>query len=241
MKKTPMHAKGKGKGFYVALGICLITLAAAVYIGVTGTIERLNEDKTLELESDITEKGSDDWVFPEAEDVNQVESDVPMESQAASEEVSEEISEETLAQEPAEIAPEFMFPLEGTVINPFSNGELVKSKTLKEWRTHDGVDLKAIANTPVKAAADGTVEEIKEDALWGVCITISHSAGYTSHYRGLKPDVSVKKGQTVAVGEVIGSVGNTAEIEIGEESHLHFALQLEGEWIDPMSVMGNNN
>ena len=34
------------------------------------------------------------------------------------------------------------------IFNPYSNGELVKSKTLNEWRTHDGVDIKADIATP---------------------------------------------------------------------------------------------
>lgn len=239
MKKTPMHTREKGKGFYLALGICLITLAIAVYIGVTGTVKRLNQDRTLELESSTVEEPSNDWNFPEAEEVDLPGDDVPMESDAVSQDSAQTGAD--VATEPVEATPEFMIPLEGSILNPFSNGELVKSKTLNEWRTHDGVDLKAMANTPVKAAADGTVEEITEDPLWGVCITLTHSGGYTTYYSGLKPEVSVKKGQTVAVGEAMGSVGNTAEIEIGEESHLHFAMQLDGEWIDPMSVMAVGN
>ena len=78
-------------------------------------------------------------------------------------------------------------PLEGETSNDYSNGELVKSKTLNEWRTHDGIDLKAAANTPVKAVADGTVESITEDAMWGVTVTVSHQNGYESIYCGLKP------------------------------------------------------
>ncbi len=231
MKKIQPRSKGKNKGFYIAMGVCLIALATAVYIGITTTMKRINEDKTMELNS--TEQN--DWVYPDTEDVGKEESDVPVESQV----VSEQPAEESALEEQAAAAqvPSFMKPLEGEVLNAFSNGELVKSKTLNEWRTHDGVDLKAAANTPVKAAADGTVEDISEDTLWGVCVTVTHTGGYTTYYRGLKPDVEVKKGQNIAVGEVIGAVGNTAEIEIGEESHLHFAMKLNDEWIDPMSVM----
>ena len=36
----------------------------------------------------------------------------------------------------------FVMPLKGKIINPFSNGELVKSETLGYWETHDGVDIK---------------------------------------------------------------------------------------------------
>ena len=45
--------------------------------------------------------------------------------------------------------------------NPYSQGELVKSKTLGEWRTHDGIDLAAADGTPVVSIADGLVEAVR--------------------------------------------------------------------------------
>ena len=61
----------------------------------------------------------------------------------------------------------FILPVEGAVTNPYSQGELVKSKTLGEWRTHDGIDLAAADGTPVVSIADGLVEAVREDARWG--------------------------------------------------------------------------
>lgn len=100
-----------------------------------------------------------------------------------------------------------------------------------------GVDLKAEANSPVKAVCDGTVEAITEDPLWGITVTLSHDGGYQSIYCGLKPSVPVKKGAEVKVGDIVGYVGNTAEIEIAEDSHLHFAMKKNDEWIDPMGLI----
>ena len=40
---------------------------------------------------------------------------------------------------------------------PFSNGKLVKNATLADWRTHDGVDIRAEVGDKVCAMADGTV------------------------------------------------------------------------------------
>ena len=41
----------------------------------------------------------------------------------------------------------------------------------------------------------------------------------------------------VDIGQTIGTVGNTAQCEIAEESHLHFGVKKNSEWVDPQSVM----
>lgn len=234
MKKSHFESKGKQRGFYIALAVCLIAIGAAVYIGVGNMMRGLNDDETLDLSSPVSQE---DWSEPETEDVTKTESNLPVESQ---EEASSK-PQNTESAPPVQInrapAVSFMFPLEGEVINPYSNGELVKSKTLKEWRTHDGVDLKAPADTPVKAACGGVVEDVAEDGRWGMMVTISHEGGYQTYYCGLKTDTEVSKGQEIKAGDIVGYVGNTAEIEISEESHLHFAMKKDGEWTDPMKLM----
>lgn len=222
----------KSKGFYIALGLCLLAVGVTIYLGVNATVNDLNQDKTLDLpDTSAIGQVDDDLLEPDTEEVNNTQNDVPQENTASAEEPKP--AEE---QKPAQ-PQSFAMPLEGKALNGYSGGELVKSKTLKEWRTHDGIDIQAAAGTPVKAVCDGVVEEIKEDPMWGVCVIISHSNNYQSCYYGLKANVPVKKGASVKVGDMIGHVGNTAEIEIAEESHLHFAMKLDGAWIDPASVI----
>ena len=51
-------------------------------------------------------------------------------------------------------APKPVMPVEGDVLNPFSNGELVKSATTGAWQTHNGADLAAeIGDDVVSIAA----------------------------------------------------------------------------------------
>ena len=128
-------------------------------------------------------------------------------------------------------------PVDGEIIQPFSNGELVKSKTLGVWKTHDGVDIKADAGTAVKAMNKGVVKKVYNDALWGSCVTIDHGNGITGHYRGMGATVSVSEGDNVNSGDVIGSVGETAQIESALPAHLHFALERNGSWIDPVDFI----
>ena len=126
---------------------------------------------------------------------------------------------------------------EFTVINPYSNGELVKSETLGVWKTHDGADLAADAGTAVSAMMKGTVTEVTNDPLWGICVVIDHGDGIVGHYRGLAENVSVKVGQEVSMGEIIGQVGNTADVECKLAPHLHFAVTVAGAWTDPLKFL----
>jgi murein DD-endopeptidase MepM/ murein hydrolase activator NlpD len=132
-------------------------------------------------------------------------------------------------------APVIM-PVEGEIIEPFSNNELVKSATLGVWKTHDGIDIRAPLGTPVLAMTNGKVSEVYADPLWGICVIIDHGDGILGCYFGLDKNVAVSVGQEVSSGDVIGAVGDTAEIEIAESPHLHFGVRKNGEWIDPVSL-----
>ncbi|MGE4485682.1 MAG: peptidoglycan DD-metalloendopeptidase family protein [Oscillospiraceae bacterium] len=48
---------------------------------------------------------------------------------------------------------------------------------------------------------------------------------------------TVKIGDTVRMGTVIGAVGDTAVGETGEVAHLHFAVTLDGASVDPAEYL----
>ena len=128
-------------------------------------------------------------------------------------------------------------PVSGDVLSDFSDGELVKSKTLSVWKTHDGIDIAAETGSAVKSAASGTVISVTDDALMGVTVVIDHGSGYEGYYCNLAYDVPVSEGDSVNAGSVIGEVGSTAEAEISEEPHLHFGLKKNGSWTDPADML----
>lgn len=156
----------------------------------------------------------------------------------------EKESEESTSVAPPATQPSnnmgFSEPLDGEVINEYSNGDLVKSKTLGYWLTHDGVDIKAELGTAVMSAGEGIVSDVYDDTRFGTCIEIDHQNGVFSYYFGLANDIEVSNGDSVVTGQKIGSVGDTAEIESKEETHLHFAMKQNGEWIDPLKYIDEN-
>jgi len=148
----------------------------------------------------------------------------------------EEIADEPEPQpevQPQSVTSKIVSPLAGETVAVFSVDKLMYDATLGDWRTHDGIDIRAEAGTPVVAAAAGTVIAVGEDGRLGVTVQIEHSGGYVTTYASLHPETLVEEGQTVAAGEVIGAVGNTSLSEAGLGAHLHFAVSRNGENIDP--------
>lgn len=134
----------------------------------------------------------------------------------------------------------FVMPLKGKIINPFSNGELVKSETLGYWETHDGVDIKGKVGKKVVAMTAGTVTKVIEDPLFGTEVIIDHGNNIEGHYYNLKKTVDVAEGDKVNSGEKIGAVGKTADVESKLPAHLHFGIKQNGKWIDPISFINPN-
>src|SRR5699024_7544799 len=74
----------------------------------------------------------------------------------------------------------------------------VFSSTLNEFRSdHMGVDISATKGTEVKAAIDGKVVNLEEDAKLGTLITIDHGSGVKTKYGNLDSNVSVTKNDQV--------------------------------------------
>ena len=129
------------------------------------------------------------------------------------------------------------YPVQGNILKEHTMDELIYSKTLKEWRTHPGIDIEASTGTEVKAALGGTVEEITEDPLMGICITLDHGNGLKTLYANLSTGNMVTVGQKVDKGQIISGVGSTASAEILDGPHLHFEVLLNGESVDPKEYL----
>ncbi|MDR0906381.1 MAG: peptidoglycan DD-metalloendopeptidase family protein [Oscillospiraceae bacterium] len=149
------------------------------------------------------------------------------------------IQPEPTAAPPKKTITDLLFarPVAGEISMQYSVDALVYSKTLGDWRTHAGVDFSAALGAKVQAACDGTVSEIREDDMFGTTVVIDHGFGLASIYSNLAAQPAVAVGDNVALGSVIGSVGKTALGETGEVTHLHYAMTLKGESVDPLKYL----
>lgn len=126
----------------------------------------------------------------------------------------------------------FIRPVNGKVIEEFSDNNLIYNEALRDWRTHNGVDLEAESGTQVLAAANGVIENVF-DSNMGMCVLIDHQNGYKTVYANLDDSIVVKKGDEVAEGDVIGIVGNTALGDATDLPHLHFEITKDGNNVNP--------
>lgn len=242
MNKNSKHSKLNGKGFYIALCASIVTVGAAGAYAYHQTADKL-KNQLSELPQ-ATEQ-PEVWHYEDfTEDVNVPKDDVPKTTEETNmqteppAETTEPVKKKTESK-PSKSQP-FIIPMNGEIINPYSNGELVKSVTLNTWKTHDGIDIEGTLGDAVKSMTSGKVTDVKEDPLWGVCVIIDHGNGIEGHYYNLNKMIPVKVGEEVSAGTVIGSIGDTADCEIAENSHLHFGVKKNGDWVDPSTLIQDN-
>lgn len=134
---------------------------------------------------------------------------------------------------PQKIANLFDAPVKGKICFDYSEDKPVYSKTLNEWRTHCGIDIKDEAGTPIRAAREGVVTEVKNDPRYGYTIIVEHDQGLKTVYSGMVKSDMVVPNQKVKAGDVLGSLGNTAPFEALEPPHLHFEVLKNGKNVNP--------
>ena len=134
-------------------------------------------------------------------------------------------------------APMYVWPLSGDLERLYSVDTLGYDVTMRDWRTHAGIDIMSPLGSTVVAARDGTVESIAADPLYGTVLTIDHGDGVKTVYANLADIPAVNVGDWVTAGATIGSVGTTAICEIGQGTHLHFAITVSGEPVDPIGYL----
>ena len=103
---------------------------------------------------------------------------------------------------------------------------------LQTMRAHMGVDYAAPVGTPVISVADGVVAESGFQGAYGNKVVIQHNAKQSTAYAHLSR-ISVRKGQTVKQGEIVGAVGSTG---LSTGPHLHFEFRINGRHVDPLTL-----
>ena len=208
-----------GRGYYIALALCLAAVGTIGYFALRErpvTVKQQEPAPTLDIQPAPTQPvvKPAPVVIPEPEPQPEIN-------------------------EPAELLPQVVSPLDGTTVTVFSMTELLYDATMADWRTYDGIDVQAEEGAAVKTAAGGTVQSVTDDELMGTTVVIDHEGGYSTRYSSLQKDVPVTAGQQVVAGEVIGRVGTTSAAEIQMGPHLHFSVSRDGAVIDPRDYVGS--
>ena len=105
-----------------------------------------------------------------------------------------------------------------------------------EPQFHNGVDIAALAGSPVVATANGCVQftGYDEDG-YGKLVVIDHGHDVKTYYAHLS-EIKVKSGQCIKRGETIASVGNTGK---STGPHLHYEVRVLGTPVNPRHYILN--
>lgn len=135
--------------------------------------------------------------------------------------------------------PLLYLPVSGSVFKGYSMDLPVYSLTMNDYRAHTGVDISADIGSAVVALTDGTVSALWSDPMMGVCLSIDHGNGLSSHYKNLSSELpeGIAVGSEVKAGQTIGAVGDSCLVELAETEHLHFEVTKDGKHVDPMTYL----
>lgn len=122
------------------------------------------------------------------------------------------------------------WPIRGPVITLFGsrNHPVFRTKVF-----NSGIDIRAAAGAPVKAAGPGEVLFSGWLRGFGQVVIVNHGDNLTTVYAHLDR-TSVSEGDAVRMGSLLGTVGNTGAS--GEYS-LHFEVRQGGTAKDPMNYL----
>ncbi len=225
-----------GKLFYTALTLCLVALGLGIWGAVkAGVSPEIKEQSTTALTTqyDWDNVGIRDFTIDYDETEPEVEANVPVSGIPDSrEELSEAVSE---AQK-----TDFAMPMGDTIIKDYSGGEMVRSKTMRDWRVHNGIDFGDNRGQSVVAIQDGKIMQVYEDELWGTVVIIDHGDGLVAKYCGLSSDGTPEVGAEIEKHEIIGRLGEIP-VEKADGPHLHLEITVDGELADPLKAMHKIN
>jgi murein DD-endopeptidase MepM/ murein hydrolase activator NlpD len=98
---------------------------------------------------------------------------------------------------------------------------------------HSGIDIDANYGQPIVATADGKVIKASWQSSYGKTVVIKHKNGYESLFGHLSK-ITVKEGDEVKVGDVIGKAGSTGR---STGTHLHYEVIKDGKRLNPKNYL----
>lgn len=124
------------------------------------------------------------------------------------------------------------WPVNGKVISKFGKEY---NKRLQTWIYRDGIKIQSSGRIPVKAVSSGSVIYAGQFRSYGNVVIIEHGKGFFTIY-GFLSKISVKKGQNVVSGTILGNTGkDTQGNTMGSgKNALYFEIRFGVDAQDPL-------
>lgn len=210
--ETPVKVKRRSL-YYILLSACALVVAAAITLTVV--------------------------FFPQPGDSQLDNNDPPIENPDDNDDDKDgDDDDDEDPGEPGGTEIVFSLPVSGATVS--TDYTFWYNSTLNRYNLHTGVDFKAEAGTSVTAAYAGTVESVTQTLLEGGKVVIDHGNGLKTEYASIDVSESLRAGDKVEQGDVLGTVSAAADAmgnEYNEGAHLHFEVVEDGESIDPVAYL----
>ena len=215
-------------GFYLALFVCICLVAIG---GVWFTKNNVDELTSNDL---FVNKGKENSKAEEDE-IHLIEKETEKENFIPTSTESKENLEK--AKEKQENKSSKLSFLGNKVVREYSEKEPSYSKTLDLWEIHKGLDISADKGYQVKSLLNGKIVNVFKDDKHGISVRVESDNNVVIVYSNLDEKITVKKGQEVKEGQVLGTVGNTTSVESEDGAHVHIEAFKGEESVDPMTFI----
>ena len=129
-----------------------------------------------------------------------------------------------------------VWPVSGKILRGHDVQEMVYWEALGCYKPHAGLDIAAQAGEEVKCIADGVIEAVWRDELWGWQISVAQTDGREIRYAGLLA-ADVNKGQAVTRGQTLGILMDKISVEGEMPAHVHVEMRMDGTVQDPEAIL----
>ncbi|WP_312812842.1 M23 family metallopeptidase [Sedimentibacter sp.] len=221
MKNFFIRLKHKDTSFFI-IALCIVLLSTAIVWRYTS-----NSGK----ENNVADNGNEDENIGVNLDPVEEDNRSIMEGYENAEDKEDEKDSEN-----SDNLNTMKLPLDGEIIREFTMDDLIYYEAIGEWRVHRGVDIQPKDTLMIESALAGTVELVNTSEIMGTEIIIDHGNNIKTLYSNLVT-ASVKVGEQVQQGHVIGNVGKVASIESADGAHLHFELLVDGKNVNPLDYI----
>ena len=228
-----MSDKFKNSKFYLAMknpkvsravyiAVVILLVAVAVVVGLTAAANRKKGEVKDPPSQVTTQRPADTTKVPDNTGTTAPDNSVALPNDEETPVVS--------------TVPTLSLPVSGVLGRTHDAKVQVFSPTMNDYRVHLGVDIATEPDSPVYSAADGKIQKIWKDPLMGYSVAIEHSGNAVTIYKNLSETLAdgIFEGATVKAGRQIGTVGESAMIEIADEPHLHLEMTVGGLQVDPL-------
>ena len=200
-----------GKGFYIVLFLCAAVIGVSAWMMAAGN--EAMDDLSKANNASFDNKRVETIIIPPektaaAEPVSTplpvIAGDAKTPADTQTQDETEQVWREGDVK-PVEV-PMYVWPVQGELERTHSTDKLAYDVTMRDWRTHEGIDIEAAIGSTVSASHAGSVESVVDDDFYGTVVTVNHGDGSCTVYANLAELPAVSVGDWVEPGDVIGAV-----------------------------------